>query len=49
MAYERLRLLVLDDLLVHIPSTTTRALAVRVRLVSLKGSLKLAEALAILV
>ena len=48
-AYKRLRLLVPDNLSVHVSSTTARAPAVRVRLVSLEGPLKLAEALAILV
>jgi hypothetical protein len=47
--YERLRLFVPDDLLVHVSSTTARAPAVRVRMVSLEGPLKLAEALAIIV
>ena len=48
-ADERLKFLIPDDLSVHVSSTTTRAPAVGVRLVSLKGLLKLAEVLTILV
>jgi len=49
MADERFRLLVPNDLSVHVSGTNARALTVRVRLVSLEGPLKLPEALAILV
>jgi len=46
---EQLRFFILDNLSVHFSSTTTRAPAVQVRLVSLEGLLELAEVLVILV
>jgi hypothetical protein len=49
MADERFRLLVPDDLSVHVSSASAHAPAVWVRLVSLEGLLKLAEILSVLV
>ena len=49
MANERFRLLVPNDLSVHVSGASVRTPAVRVRLVSLEGPLKLAEALSVLV
>ena len=46
---EWFKLLVPDDLSIHDSSASARAHAVRVRLVSLEGPLKLAEVLLVLV
>ena len=42
-------LLVFDDLMIHLSSTTVRAFGVRMRLVSFEGPLELSEALVVLV